>query len=77
MEVELVDGRFAPVEGSQREIPAQLVLLAMGFTGPERAALLEQLAVELDGAGTSPATTRTCPASRGSSWQVTPGAVSP
>ena len=28
-------GRFEPVEGSEREIPAQLVLLAMGFLGPE------------------------------------------
>ncbi|MGN8245736.1 glutamate synthase subunit beta [Cellulomonas soli] len=47
VEVELVDGRFAPVEGSEREIPAQLVLLAMGFTGPERGALLDQLGVTL------------------------------
>src|SRR3954469_16258772 len=52
VEVELVDGRFVPVEGSEREIPAQLVLLAMGFTGPERAGVLEQLGVELDGRGT-------------------------
>ena len=43
VEVEFVDGRFTPVEGSEREIPAQLVLLAMGFTGPERGPLLEQL----------------------------------
>ena len=34
VEVELVDGRFDPVAGTEREIPAQLVLLAMGFTGP-------------------------------------------
>src|SRR5450756_841183 len=34
-EVEMVDGRFTAVEGTEREIPAQLVLLAMGFTGPE------------------------------------------
>jgi glutamate synthase (NADPH) small chain len=52
VEVELVDGRFTPVEGSEREIPAQLVLLAMGFTGPERAGVLEQLGVELDARGT-------------------------
>ena len=32
-------------------LPAQLVLLAMGFTGPQRAGLLEQLGVELDGRG--------------------------
>ncbi len=43
VEVELVEGRFTAVEGSEREIPAELVLLAMGFTGPERGPLLEQL----------------------------------
>ncbi len=48
VEVELVDGRFTPVEGTERTIPAQLVLLAMGFTGPQRAGLVEQLGVELD-----------------------------
>jgi glutamate synthase (NADPH) small chain len=51
VEVTLVDGRFEAVEGSTREIPADLVLLAMGFTGPERAGLLEQLGVELDTRG--------------------------
>ncbi|MDR0417201.1 MAG: glutamate synthase subunit beta [Propionibacteriaceae bacterium] len=35
-DVEPVGGRFAPVPGSTRQLPAQLVLLAMGFTGPER-----------------------------------------
>jgi glutamate synthase (NADPH/NADH) small chain len=51
VEVDFKDGRFTPVEGSQREIPAQLVLLAMGFTGPEKGPLLEQLGVELDARG--------------------------
>jgi glutamate synthase (NADPH/NADH) small chain len=51
VEVELVDGRFTPVEGSEHEIPAQLALLAMGFTGPERGALIEKLGVELDPRG--------------------------
>jgi glutamate synthase (NADPH/NADH) small chain len=51
VEVELVDGRFTPVEGTARSIPAQLVLLAMGFTGPEREGLLEQLGVDLDARG--------------------------
>jgi glutamate synthase (NADPH) small chain len=50
VEVEMVDGRFTPVEGSERDIPTQLVLLAMGFTGPERP-LLEELGVELDPRG--------------------------
>ncbi|MEO7570940.1 MAG: glutamate synthase subunit beta [Acidimicrobiales bacterium] len=47
-DVELVGGRFEKVEGSDREIPAQLVLLAMGFLGPQQAGLLEQLGVDLD-----------------------------
>ena len=47
-DVELVDGRFEKVEGSDREIPAQLVLLAMGFLGPQKTGLLDQLGVELD-----------------------------
>jgi glutamate synthase (NADPH/NADH) small chain len=50
-QVELVDGRFEKVEGTEEEIPAELVLLAMGFVGPERAGLLEQLGVELDARG--------------------------
>ena len=46
-----VDASFQPVEGTEREIPAGLVLLAMGFTGPERSGLLEQLGVALDERG--------------------------
>jgi glutamate synthase (NADPH) small chain len=46
------DGRFVPVEGSQREIPADLVLLAMGFTGPETGTLVEQTGADLTGMGT-------------------------
>jgi len=51
VDVEMVDGRFEPVEGTSRVLPAQLVLLAMGFTGPQRTGLLEALGVELDGRG--------------------------
>jgi glutamate synthase (NADPH) small chain len=51
VDVELVEGRFTPVEGTQREIPAELVLLAMGFSGPEQDGLLTQLGVEIDGRG--------------------------
>jgi glutamate synthase (NADPH/NADH) small chain len=51
VDVEMVDGRFVPVEGSERVLPAQLVLLAMGFIGPQRDGLLEQLGVEIDGRG--------------------------
>ncbi|HEY5484935.1 MAG TPA: glutamate synthase subunit beta [Propionibacteriaceae bacterium] len=49
-EVEMVEGRFTPVEGTEREIPAQLVLLAMGFTGPERTAI-DELGLETDARG--------------------------
>jgi glutamate synthase (NADPH/NADH) small chain len=41
---------FAPVPGSERELPAQLVLLAMGFLHPEQE-LLDQLGVERDPRG--------------------------
>lgn len=44
-------GRFVPVEGTEKEIPAQLVLLAMGFVGPEKGKLLADLGVELDQRG--------------------------
>jgi glutamate synthase (NADPH/NADH) small chain len=46
-----VDAKFQAIEGTEREVPAQLVLFAMGFTGPERPGLLEQLGVELDERG--------------------------
>jgi len=50
-EVELVDGRFTKVEGSEHEIPADIVFLAMGFVGPERASWLDQLGVTFDQRG--------------------------
>jgi len=45
-----VDG-FDPVPGTEREVPADLVLLAMGFTGAERDGLLGQLGVGFDTRG--------------------------
>ena len=48
VEVESGDTGFAEVEGTEREIPVQLVLLAMGFLGPETHGVVEQLGVELD-----------------------------
>jgi glutamate synthase (NADPH/NADH) small chain len=51
VDVELVGGRFEPVADTERELPAQLVLLAMGFTGPERDSVLSQLGVDLDARG--------------------------
>jgi glutamate synthase (NADPH/NADH) small chain len=46
-EVVMGEQGFEKVEGSDKEIPAQLVLLAMGFLGPQRE-LLDQLAVDRD-----------------------------
>ncbi|HYH60770.1 MAG TPA: FAD-dependent oxidoreductase, partial [Solirubrobacterales bacterium] len=40
-----------PVEGSEYSLPAQLVLIAVGFTGPEQEGLLDGLGVELDNRG--------------------------
>ncbi len=47
VDVEFVDGRFAPIAGSERSIPADTVLLAMGFTGPENGPLVEQFGLPL------------------------------
>ncbi|MEQ7846561.1 glutamate synthase subunit beta [Nocardioides kribbensis] len=44
-------GKLTEIEGTEREIPADLVLFAMGFTGPETAGLVEQLGVDLDQRG--------------------------
>ncbi|HVT94026.1 MAG TPA: glutamate synthase subunit beta [Bryobacteraceae bacterium] len=43
--------KFEPVPGSAFSIDADLVLLAMGFTGPEKKGLVEQMGVELDARG--------------------------
>ncbi|MCA1825480.1 MAG: glutamate synthase subunit beta [Myxococcales bacterium] len=55
VEVEWVrgpDGRFGPREipGTEKVVPADLVLLAMGFVGPEKP-MLQQLGVKLDERG--------------------------
>ena len=47
----MVDGRFEKVEGTDFELPAELVLLAMGFVGPERGSWLDQLGVAFDERG--------------------------
>jgi len=47
-EVEMVDGRFEKVEGTDFELPADFVFLSMGFTGPESSWITEQFGVELD-----------------------------
>jgi glutamate synthase (NADPH/NADH) small chain len=51
VDVELVEGRFVQVPGSEREIAADLVLLAMGFLGPETDGVVDQLGVDLDPRG--------------------------
>ncbi|MEB3369115.1 glutamate synthase subunit beta [Saccharopolyspora mangrovi] len=51
VEVQRTNSGFEPVAGTEREIPAQLVLLAMGFVGPEKPGLLQDLGVELDARG--------------------------
>lgn len=50
-EVEFVDGRFVKIEGTDTEIPADLVFLAMGFVGPEKGSWLDQLGVSFDERG--------------------------
>lgn len=44
-ETEYLDGRRVPKSGTEREIPADLVLLALGFTGTETAALESDLSI--------------------------------
>ncbi len=50
-DVQFVGGKLETIPGTTRTIPAQLVLLAMGFTGPQRAGLVDQLGLELDQRG--------------------------
>ena len=51
VETKFENGKFEPVPGTEKELPADFVFLAMGFTGPEKTALFEQLEVELDERG--------------------------
>ncbi|WP_159622313.1 glutamate synthase subunit beta [Ruania rhizosphaerae] len=51
VEVDMSSGRPEPVEGTERTIPAQLVLLAMGFTSVQTDGLVEQLGLEVDQRG--------------------------
>jgi len=50
-EVVLNNGKFEIVEGTERELPCDLVLLALGFVGPEKDSWLDQLGVVLDDRG--------------------------
>lgn len=51
-ETEYVDGKRLPKSGTEREIPADLVLIALGFTGPESDSLRDQLDAQLSERGT-------------------------
>jgi len=53
VEQTFTDGRmsFEPVAGSEEEFPAEIVMLAMGFTGPEKSPMLEQFGVDLTDRG--------------------------
>ncbi|MDJ0644158.1 MAG: glutamate synthase subunit beta [Erythrobacter sp.] len=55
--VEWVEGQMREIVGSEFTIPADLILLAMGFVGPKKAGLLEQAGVELTGRGNVDANT--------------------
>ncbi|WP_432563257.1 glutamate synthase subunit beta [Kineococcus sp. SYSU DK003] len=48
VEVRKVDGVWTPVEGTEQDLPAQLVLLAIGFSGPEHGDLVGQLGLQAD-----------------------------
>ena len=50
-EVAFVNGTFEKIEGTEREMPADLVFLALGFVGPEKGSWLEELGVALDERG--------------------------
>ncbi len=51
VESKFENGKFEKVPASEREIRADLVFLAMGFVGPEKSELLQQLEVEFDDRG--------------------------
>jgi glutamate synthase (NADPH) small chain len=49
--VELAGGVLREIPGTEQELPCDLALLAMGFTGPEQIGIVEQLGLTLDGRG--------------------------
>ena len=51
VQVKWEGGKPVEVAGTEKILPADLVLLAMGFTGPEKGPLLDGLGVELDARG--------------------------
>jgi glutamate synthase (NADPH/NADH) small chain len=51
IELEWQGNSFTEIAGSEREMPCQLALLAVGFLHPQKEGLLEQLGVKLDARG--------------------------
>jgi glutamate synthase (NADPH/NADH) small chain len=51
VDVVFEDGKFVPVPGTEQDLSCDLVLLAMGFVGPEKSKLLEGLGVDYDPRG--------------------------
>ena len=51
VETKFVDGKFEKVPGTERQLPADLVFLAMGFTGIEKNQLVTDLELSLDQRG--------------------------
>ena len=66
-DTEFVDGKRVPKKGTERILPADLVLLALGFIGNESESISEQAAVELDNKGNI---------KRDNKYQVSPGLFS-
>ena len=60
-EVEMRDGRFVKIDGSDFELECERVFLAMGFVGPDKGGLLEGLGVSMTERGN---------VARGSSWDT-------
>ena len=50
-EVEMKNGKFEKVPGSDQELPADLVFLALGFVGPEKGSWLDQMGLNYDDRG--------------------------
>lgn len=50
-DTEIIDGRRLPKPGTEQILPADLVFLALGFTGPEGDALAQQSSISLDSRG--------------------------
>jgi glutamate synthase (NADPH/NADH) small chain len=50
-EVQMVNGRFEKIDGTDFDLPCELVLLAMGFLGPEKGSWLTDVSIAFDERG--------------------------